>query len=171
MGGKILYLCETHFLITQTTLLQGGFSLLGASLGGVIGLSYYLSSKKSITKVVGYVPISVLLVHSFGRLGCFFSGCCNGILGRYSLYPIVIAFYFIFFIIGLALYKKKYITTLQQGLYYYIFAIFSERFLFDPCRFDSVKTTYFLTYYQYLGIIYLVLTFLIIHYFTARDRK
>ncbi len=166
-----MYLCETHFFINETTLLQGGFSLLGASLGGVSGLSYYLSSHKSFPNLIGYIPISVLLVHSFGRLGCFLSGCCDGSLGGYSLYPIVIAFYFIFFIIGLALYKKKYITTLKSGLYYYIFAIFWERFLFDPCRFDSVKTAYFLTYYQYVGIIYLVAAFLIIRYFMPPCNK
>lgn len=152
-------------------MLQGGFSLLGASLGGITGLSYYLSSKKYIVNIAGCIPISVLLIHSFGRLGCFLSKCCDGSLGGYSLYPIVIAFYFIFFIIGLAFYKKKYITTLKSGLYYYIFAIFLERFLFDPCRFDSVKTAYFLTYYQYVGIIYLIAAFLIIRYFTAPESK
>lgn len=171
MGGKILYLCETHFFISNATMLQGGFSLLGASLGGITGLSYYLSSKKYIENIAGCIPISVLLIHSFGRLGCFWSECCNGTLGRYSLYPIVITFYFIFFSGGVALYTKKYIITLKSGLYYYAATIFLERFLFDPWRFDSIKTAYFLTDYQYVAIAYLTGAFFVIQYFMPPCNK
>lgn len=61
---------------------DGGLSLLGALIAAPLCLGTYMYFKhipiiSTLDLVIGmYVP----LLHGFGRLGCWFAGCCHGII-------------------------------------------------------------------------------------------
>ena len=73
-------------------------TFLGGLIGGVIvylGLyflyvyvinprlkekSFFKSDmNKGVWELLRFVPISITLAHGFGRIGCFFAGCCGGV--------------------------------------------------------------------------------------------
>lgn len=63
--------------------LQGGFTFLGGLVGGVVCflLLYFIFRKHYKTRladVISALPCSILIGHAFGRIGCFFAGCCYG---------------------------------------------------------------------------------------------
>lgn len=71
----------------------GVFSLSGAGitfLGGLIGgvatflIIYFIMLKLgkltgSIVEILPIAPICIAVAHAFGRVGCFFAGCCGGL--------------------------------------------------------------------------------------------
>ena len=78
--------------------ITGRMTFLGGLIGGVIvylGLyflyvyvinprlkekSFFKSNmNKGVWELLRFVPISITLAHGFGRIGCFFAGCCGGI--------------------------------------------------------------------------------------------
>lgn len=63
--------------------LGSGMTFIGGLIGGVICfLSVYFIFRKRYTtrlhEVISILPCSILVAHSFGRIGCFFAGCCYG---------------------------------------------------------------------------------------------
>ena len=92
-GAKILYIIFSvkHLWISELTFMQnfsrfsiimigGGLVFYGGLLGSMIGSYIYL--KVFHLPVISYfgavLPI-VPLFHAFGRLGCYFTGCCHGV--------------------------------------------------------------------------------------------
>ena len=78
--------------------ITGKMTFLGGLIGGVIvylGLyflyvyvinprlkekSFFKSDmNKGVWELLRFVPISITLAHAFGRIGCFFAGCCGGL--------------------------------------------------------------------------------------------
>lgn len=92
VGGKLLYILVTlpklvkylEQLITAPDLLLqlffSGFVFYGGLIGAVIGIYIYckLFSIPALPLLDHLIP-SIPIIHSFGRLGCFFAGCCYGI--------------------------------------------------------------------------------------------
>jgi len=81
-GGKILYYyteqSQMHWLHAILPW-NGGFSILGSIIGGLSTLLLYFSRTQNALLanfdcIAPYVP----LLQSFGRIGCFFAGCCYG---------------------------------------------------------------------------------------------
>ena len=77
--------------------ITGRMTFIGGLIGGVIvylGLyflyvyiinprlkekSFFKSDmNKGVWELLRFVPISITLAHAFGRIGCFFAGCCGG---------------------------------------------------------------------------------------------
>jgi phosphatidylglycerol:prolipoprotein diacylglycerol transferase len=63
--------------------LGSGITFIGGLIGGVACflLIYLLCRKRYMSKLVdvlSIVPCSILIAHGFGRIGCFFAGCCHG---------------------------------------------------------------------------------------------
>ena len=106
--------------------LTGGITFIGGLIGGVVSflIGYSLFRKKFKTRlvdVVSFFPCCILIAHAFGRVGCFFAGCCYGKptdswLGvkfpklSYKVYPTQLyeaIFLFILFAICMLLYWKK----------------------------------------------------------------
>lgn len=74
----------------------GGMTFLGGLIGGVVGYLaiYWLyiyaiaphtkikwlqnNMNAGLTDAVPIIPIGIVIAHAFGRLGCFFAGCCYG---------------------------------------------------------------------------------------------
>ncbi|MBQ8371952.1 MAG: prolipoprotein diacylglyceryl transferase [Clostridia bacterium] len=60
-----------------------GMTFIGGLIGGVVCFMaiYFIFRKKFKTRlyqVVSIIPSSILIGHAFGRIGCFFGGCCYG---------------------------------------------------------------------------------------------
>ncbi|MCM0649479.1 prolipoprotein diacylglyceryl transferase [Clostridium swellfunianum] len=83
VGGKLLYIMtELKNIINDPSQLMdfgNGFVIYGSIIGGVAGV--YLYSKKKRWKLLNIFDLvipSLPLAQGFGRLGCFFAGCCYG---------------------------------------------------------------------------------------------
>lgn len=87
----------------------GGFSLSGMTfIGGLIGgvlsflgvywLYIYVIAPRTkikllqnnmnatLTDALPFIPVGIAIAHAFGRLGCFFGGCCYGMEADWGLY-------------------------------------------------------------------------------------
>lgn len=90
-GAKLLFYIvswKSVFLIFQSlsfidavmATLQGGFVFYGGLIGGIIGLFVILKiQKEDFFKYSNIYAVVLPLGHAFGRVGCFFAGCCYGI--------------------------------------------------------------------------------------------
>lgn len=63
--------------------LGGGITFIGGLIGGAAAflLIYVLLRKKlsgRLYDAISLVPCCILVAHGFGRIGCFFAGCCYG---------------------------------------------------------------------------------------------
>lgn len=62
---------------------DGGITFIGGLIGGVVFfLAVYFIMRKRIdgrlSEVLNVVPCCITVAHGFGRIGCFFAGCCYG---------------------------------------------------------------------------------------------
>ncbi|MDD2227186.1 MAG: prolipoprotein diacylglyceryl transferase [Clostridia bacterium] len=59
---------------------NGGIAILGAVIGGAIGIALYcLIHKKNLLNLTDIAAPSLILGQAIGRIGCYFGGCCFGI--------------------------------------------------------------------------------------------
>ena len=63
--------------------LKSGITFIGGLIGGVIaflgGYAIFRKRYKSrVTDILSIAPCCILIAHAFGRIGCFFAGCCHG---------------------------------------------------------------------------------------------
>lgn len=82
-GGRVLFLLsepyESETCIDMFAIWDGGLSVLGAIIAGCIFLYVYtrihaIPLLPTCDLAARYAPIA----HMFGRIGCFFAGCCTG---------------------------------------------------------------------------------------------
>lgn len=82
IGGKVFLIFEdpSRYLSSPMKLLSGsGFVFYGSFLFAVPTMLWYFKKEKLPTyKMLDVMAIVTCLVHMFGRLGCFFAGCCHG---------------------------------------------------------------------------------------------
>ena len=62
---------------------DGGITFIGGLIGGVASflLGYLIFRKRLKGRLVDILPIApccIIIAHAFGRVGCFFAGCCYG---------------------------------------------------------------------------------------------
>lgn len=67
----------------QNFSLTGGVTFIGGLIGGCLSflIGYFIYRKKLNVKLIDYLyifPPAILISHSIGRIGCFFSKCCYG---------------------------------------------------------------------------------------------
>lgn len=92
IGAKLLYLIlEAPDIIRHLdvfiqkpelllSLLRGGYIFYGGLIGALSGIYIYCRKYKlSTLRMLDLAAPSIPLIHGFGRLGCFFAGCCYGI--------------------------------------------------------------------------------------------
>lgn len=133
--------------------LNGGITFIGGLIGGVATflLIYFIVRKKLSGRVfdmVSLAPPCILIAHAFGRVGCFFAGCCYGLptdsfLGvqfpgmTHKVHPTMLyeaAFLFILFGVCSYLLLKKNFRH-NMSLYLVTYGIF--RFAIEFVRDDS----------------------------------
>jgi len=84
VGGKLFFYLErpSYYLKDPRLMLDnfsGGFVFYGSFLFILPVLIWYLKKHKiPVLAMLDILAITTLIVHSIGRLGCFFGGCCYG---------------------------------------------------------------------------------------------
>lgn len=83
LGSRLLYyIVELPRIIEDPSILwdfRHGYVVYGGIIGGILTAGVYLKIKKaSFIEYFDLVMPSVALAQGFGRLGCFFAGCCYG---------------------------------------------------------------------------------------------
>ena len=84
VGAKVLFwLVEIKQVIADPSYLlhtlREGFVFYGALIGGLGGVAIYALIKKlPFFSLTDYFIPALVLGHAFGRIGCFFAGCCYG---------------------------------------------------------------------------------------------
>ncbi|MBQ7924069.1 MAG: prolipoprotein diacylglyceryl transferase [Clostridia bacterium] len=63
--------------------LGGGVTFIGGLIGGVVTfLVIYFAFRKKLSgrvlDILSFAPCCITIAHGFGRIGCFFAGCCYG---------------------------------------------------------------------------------------------
>lgn len=133
--------------------LGGGITFIGGLIGGVICFLavYFIFRKKyknSLLDVISMCPCGILIAHAFGRVGCFFAGCCYGketdsFLGvqfpdlPHPVHPTQLyeaAFLFLLFGVCFYLLMKK---NFKHNLSVYLIAYGIFRFLIEFLRADD----------------------------------
>ncbi|MBQ8742194.1 MAG: prolipoprotein diacylglyceryl transferase [Clostridia bacterium] len=85
IGAKLLFVIVTlkdiiRYNIPIIAIIRGGFVFYGGVIGGLAGLLIYcFSFKMKAVDFLDLFSIVLPLGHAFGRIGCFFAGCCYGI--------------------------------------------------------------------------------------------
>ena len=153
--------------------------------GGLLGLLISLFSlckakKKQFCSVSSIMAVSIPLFHSFGRIGCYFGGCCYGektngfwgieyriygsseIISRYPVQLYEAAFELILFISIFFLYiKLKKIRKLLLLIYLLCYSAF--RFLIEFIRGDEVRGVWsLLSFSQYISVSVICITILLL---------
>ena len=64
--------------------LGGGITFIGGLIGGVVTfLTLYAIFRKKfkgkLLDILSFAPCCITVAHGFGRIGCFFAGCCYGL--------------------------------------------------------------------------------------------
>ncbi len=89
-GAKLLFLAVSLPKIIEMfkiypaedvlfSIIKGGFVFYGGLIGGALGLLIYVKQfKLKLEPFVEVFAVVVPLGHAFGRVGCFFAGCCYG---------------------------------------------------------------------------------------------
>ncbi|WP_040214061.1 prolipoprotein diacylglyceryl transferase [Clostridium polynesiense] len=84
LGGKLLYIITDYKAVLQNPSMiiknfGEGFVIYGAIMGGGIAVYLYCRTKHwNIYKILDLAVPSVAIGQGFGRIGCFFAGCCYG---------------------------------------------------------------------------------------------
>lgn len=83
LGSRVLYyIVELPQIIQDPSILwdfKNGYVVYGGIIGGILASGIYTKVKKvSFLEYFDVVMPSVALAQGFGRLGCFFAGCCYG---------------------------------------------------------------------------------------------
>ena len=84
LGAKVLYwIVEIDQIIADPSYLlhtlREGFVFYGALIGGLGGVAIYsLRKKLPFFSLTDYFIPGLVIGHAFGRIGCFFAGCCYG---------------------------------------------------------------------------------------------
>lgn len=81
--SKLLYVLTVfdQFLADPVSVLgSGGWVVYGGIIGGIVGAWLY-SKKKGwdVISVYNLMAVCMSLGQGFGRIGCFFAGCCYGV--------------------------------------------------------------------------------------------
>lgn len=87
LGSKLLFIVTQipdiieHFTVRYMLekIVTSGFVFYGGLFGAIFGCIIFSRIKKMDTKeILNFVAPGYAMFHAFGRIGCFFAGCCYG---------------------------------------------------------------------------------------------
>jgi len=172
-GGKVLYLITIlPFLVKNASwffkdmnnisaIFAGGFVYFGGLFGAVFGVWVYAKQYKlKAGTMIDIIAPALPLIHGFGRVGCFFAGCCYGRpinppFGVYfqnspvaphdiALFPVQLleaVLNMILFVIMYIKFRKK--ETHQEAITFYLIGYSILRFLLEFFRYDAQRGIFF----------------------------
>ena len=134
----------------------GGMVFYGGLYGGLIfGALWSKHKKYSLKDMADVFSVLIPLFHTFGRIGCFFAGCCYGVKAHWGISGRVITadvkessrripiqlieafFVFCLFIVILWLFSKKIARGKLIYIYLLIYAVL--RFVLEFFRGDEIR--------------------------------
>ena len=151
VGMKLLYALTRYDLwntATPDVIFGGGVfygGLFGAVLSGLAVLKIKGVEKSPYTDAAA---VSLPLFHAFGRVGCFFSGCCYGILSdfgftmpdgtrRFSVQLLSAFLLLILSCVLFILFKKNFFKGRLLNIYLAVYA--AGRFFIELLRGDEIR--------------------------------
>lgn len=165
---KIITLLNNALSVPLATTLSalltcfGGMVFYGGFLGGIASLSIYIHFSKAEFKhsLFDIYAFSIPLFHFFGRIGCFFAGCCYGIEASFGFtvngntlvpsingvkrFPVSLLeaiLNLILFVIIFLLFRKSILK--KRLLYLYMILYSAIRFFIEFLRGDEIRGFYF----------------------------
>ncbi len=173
-GMKLLYALTRYDLWNAATLdviFGGGVfygGLFGAFLSGLAVLKLKGVEKSSYTDAGA---VALPLFHSFGRCGCFFSGCCYGIesecgfmlegVRRFPIQLLSAVLLLMLFCVLLVLFEKDIFKG--QLLYVYLAVYATGRFFVEFLRGDDIRGKIWIFSTSQLISIFLLILLLILY--------
>lgn len=184
IGAKLLYICtsfstiiknSSNLLEVMDNIMSSGFVFYGGLIGGIIGVFIYSKQfKVSFKDLMVIIVPAVPLIHSFGRIGCLFAGCCHGmeyngwghvVFTNSLVAPNNIPFFpiqavesilnIIIFIVLLVTYKRYVQTTKSIQIYLILYSI--VRFCLEFFRGDYIRGIFFgISTSQWISILIVV---------------
>ncbi len=168
IGGHILFaltnmkeisslVSKGEFSVSSVMPYVSGMVFYGGLFGAIAAVLIYTNVNKEMSKadVFDVFAVSVPLFHAFGRVGCFFAGCCYGVESEFGIvtylnnspthygvsrFPVALFEAFVnllLFTLLLYLFKNKKLSGKLVFLYLGIYAI--ARFVLEFFRGDEVR--------------------------------
>lgn len=85
LGARLVFIIiellnNTSATLSELIFSRGGFVFQGGAFVAIVVCAWYiLKHKQPIFEVADIAAPALVLAHAFGRIGCFFSGCCYGL--------------------------------------------------------------------------------------------
>ena len=85
VGGKVFFYFEDpgYYFGTPSNMFKGfrtGFVFYGSLLFAIPTVIWYFRKQKwPVWPMLDRIAITGCIIHMFGRMGCFFAGCCHGL--------------------------------------------------------------------------------------------
>ncbi|OUR96071.1 hypothetical protein A9Q86_16460 [Flavobacteriales bacterium 33_180_T64] len=188
LGGKLFLFFERPLYFINNPkhiveIISGGYVFYGSFIACILSLILYLRiKKKPILKSLDIIALSTLILHAFGRIGCFLAGCCYGKPSQLGIifpksYPnkvhptqlYEVTLLLIIFIILHKIYRKK--THDGDIFIRYIFYYAIGRIIIEYFRGDNrgyiINNTF--SHSQAIGVI--VIFFTILFYFKLKAKN
>jgi phosphatidylglycerol:prolipoprotein diacylglycerol transferase len=168
LGARLFYILLnfSYFAanpIDVVMLQQGGLAWQGGFIGGTIaGILFVRRRKLPLRKMMDLTAPYIALGQAFGRIGCFFNGCCYGRHADWGIYfPVhndrlhptqlyeTVGLFIIFLILKFVK-KQPHAAGRIFALYFCLAAM--ERFIVEFFRADHEGTWFGLSLFQYISL-------------------
>ncbi len=124
-----------EFIAYWTTTFQSGLVFYGGLIGSVLAVICYCGIYRlNLTDFLPILVPAIPLAHGFGRIGCYFAGCCYGHIGPFPVQLTEAVFDFILATVLTILSKKTMNNRKILGTYFTSYAV--VRFILEFFRED-----------------------------------
>ena len=199
LGGHLLFtltnmkeisglVSDGNFSFSALMPYVSGMVFYGGLLGSMLSIHIYSKADKGVSRadVFDVFAVSAPLFHAFGRVGCFFAGCCYGVESKFGIatylnnspthygvsrFPVALFEAFsniLIFVLLLVFFKRKKLYGKLILLYLSIYA--PVRFALEFFRGDEIRGFIFgLSTSQFISL--LIMLFLLIYLLINLLRK
>lgn len=176
LGAKILYYIEEPRVLLQSGIRFGGVSFFGSVfLVPLLMLPVAKLFKKEYRSVMDFLSPSLMLMLAVLRVGCFLSGCCEGVMvevsGNRFRFPAQLTecVFDILLMVGLLLYERFWNN--KGRLYPFIMVYYGVfRFFLEFLR-NTPKEWLGFSHAQWFAVIAVCVGGYLLNYYGKLDRK
>lgn len=183
VGGKIFTWLENPKIYVENpellfNIFSGGFVFYGSLILAIPVAIWFLKSKNYvISTVLDIMAISTVIAHFFGRIGCFFAGCCYGkpthhffgvafpLTNGDKVIPTQLIEAFLLLMIGGFLLKLKCNSYYKGKIFLVYLTLYAViRFFLEFLRGDFRGTIFqFLSHSQFISILFIVVSIVLLN--------